>query len=55
MAQRYIILLYGMPEYNKMRKLARTSGQEQERSNKMCPNKIEEPARRRRDIIGMCK
>jgi hypothetical protein len=34
LAQRYITLLYGMPEYNKMRKLARTRGQEQERSNK---------------------
>jgi len=30
-------------------------GQEQERSNKTCPNKIEEPARRRRDIMGMCE
>ena len=35
LAQRYITLLYGMPEYDKMRKLARTRGQEQEISNKI--------------------
>jgi hypothetical protein len=39
LAQRYITLLYGMPEYNKMRKLARTRGRKQERSNKRARTK----------------